>query len=144
MNQFSALGQLSGQKVPFLCFACRMGIKRALPFYVEELGARPRLDWAKIVCPRCKAQMVYMGRYFKIPPQSALDQWRKVELLWRSGWMANDTNGRGPETLREARDFVAPPSLNAQCQASQRQREREERWRRLRLQREYLRRHKAD
>lgn len=80
--------------------------------------------------------MVYMGRYFKIPPQNALDQWRKAELLWRNGWVASGYL-EGPQSLRDAREWVQKKGARAAAQRDSRSRAAsEEHWRRLRKKRE--------
>lgn len=80
----------SRQKVPVVCFRCRVGMKRVAPLRLKYEDAvnkeRPSTGYK---CPRCSEPMAYVGRYFKIPPQSALKQWRKAELLWQSGWLAD-------------------------------------------------------
>ncbi len=112
-----------------------------LPHPYEELGDRPYPMSPNAKCPKCKKKLVYLGRYFKIPPQNAFDQWRKVELLWRSGWTANGCSS-GPRTVRDAREF-AQQIPDAKDRAHlQKQAEAEERWRQLQLKRFYLKRHK--
>jgi hypothetical protein len=133
MNQFPFS---SKQKALFVCFKCRVGGKRVLPFYWEESGKPGR--WP---CPKCKKPLVFLGRYFKIPSQSALDQWRKAELLWRSGWIADGFSG-GPPTLRDAREFVQVPEAIPR-HSMKRRAENEERWRKLRAKREQFQRHKT-
>lgn len=132
----------SKQKVPFVCFHCRISTKIPLALYYEEIGEKRWAQGVNAQCPRCKKPLAFLGRYFKVPPQSALNQWRKAELLWRSGWIA-DGYSNSPKTLRDAREFVQTPATINPRGTLQRRMENEERWRRLRAKREHLRRHKG-
>ncbi|BCM91381.1 hypothetical protein IAD21_03253 [Abditibacteriota bacterium] len=131
----------SKQKVPFVCFDCRISVKIPLPSYYEEIGDKNCAQRTNTQCPRCKKPMAYLGRYFKIPPKNALTQWRKAELLWRNGWSA-DGYSDSPKTLREAREFIQKPDMTTTRRALKRRAENEERWRRLRAKRDRLLRHK--
>lgn len=52
-----------------------------------------------------------MGRYFRAPSARSLDQWRKVEMLFNAGVRFSGTQscrlGRFPDTMREAKEFIA-------------------------------------
>ena len=116
------------QKLPFVCFACRLVVKHTAPFHWEEYPHifesghnRPQLVFR---CPRCSRTLCFLGRYFKAAPRSAPNQWRKVEALWRAGWRAD---GRQPcgariKTLRDAREHL---EHGAQPGASQQRRKSE-------------------
>lgn len=138
MNQFP---HDSKQKAPFLCFACRITIKIPLPFYYGEIGEKNWAQRANPQCPSCKKPMAYLGRYFKVPPRSALNQWRKAELLWQNGWIADGYSG-APRTRRDAREFLQKPDPTIAGLLLKRRLENEERWRRLRAKRQHLQRHK--
>jgi hypothetical protein len=51
-----------------------------------------------------------MGRAFKAPKKADIEQWKKVEALWRAGfrfWSVWSTEVEPlPERLREVEDFV--------------------------------------
>lgn len=84
--------------VAHACFNCRKSWK--LP---EESAA---------VCPQCEQPVSWMGRAFKAPRKSDVEQWKKVEELWLAGFrFFPNTRGREvapyPERLRDAAGFVA-------------------------------------
>ena len=124
----------SNQKVPFVCFICRAAIKLPPDFYWEEIGPRVWTSKATPKCPTCQKPMVCMDRYFKVPPRSALNQWRKAELLWRNGWVADGYSG-SPRTLRDARELLQKPSSEAMTRAASLRANNEKRWRLLRAKR---------
>lgn len=122
------------QKVPFVCFGCRAAIKLPLGFCREEFGERVWSSQVAPECPTCKKTMTYLGRYFKVPPRSSLNQWRKDELLWRRGWIA-DGYSDAPRTLRDAREFIQRPNTIVTNCTLKRRAETEKRWRQLRAKR---------
>ena len=66
--------------VHFACFDCRKAFKqRGSSNWDPAVPERP------YPCPECKRPMSRLGRYFKSPPQRAIRQWLKVELLYRHG-----------------------------------------------------------
>jgi hypothetical protein len=66
--------------VHFACFDCRKGFKqRGSSNWDADVPQRP------FPCPECKQPMTRLGRYFKAPPQRAVRQWLKVELLYGYG-----------------------------------------------------------
>lgn len=62
------------------------------------------------VCPHCAAPLFEMGRAFKAPKKADVEQWRKVEALWRLGfrfWSVGSTEVEPlPSRLRDVDDFV--------------------------------------
>jgi hypothetical protein len=52
-----------------------------------------------------------MGRYFRAPRKVDAAQWKKVEMLFRAGVYFGGTQspelGRFPDTVREAKEFIA-------------------------------------
>jgi hypothetical protein len=73
--------------VHFACFDCRKSFKqRGSSNWDSAIPDRP------YPCPECQRPMVRMGRYFKAPPQRALRQWVKVELLFIYGERFEDGN----------------------------------------------------
>jgi hypothetical protein len=78
------------------CFDCRKSWKvRA------DTGA---------VCPQCAAPLREMGRAFKAPKKADVEQWQKVEALWRAGfrfWPYPSSEVEPlPDRLREVDDFL--------------------------------------
>jgi DNA-directed RNA polymerase subunit RPC12/RpoP len=64
----------------------------------------------QLVCPACGQRAYQMGRYFKAPRKADVKQWRKVLLLYASGFRFW-SSARGdapalPHSLREAERFV--------------------------------------
>jgi len=57
-------------------------------------------------CPDCKQRLTLVGRAFRAPRQQDIEQWRKVEILARSGFTFWSSVGRYPDTVSEARKFV--------------------------------------
>jgi ssDNA-binding Zn-finger/Zn-ribbon topoisomerase 1 len=83
--------------VAHACFECRKSWKRS-----EESGA---------TCPECGGSLHWMGRAFKAPKKSNLEQWEKVEALWGAGFrFIAHTRWRKvepyPERLREVTAFI--------------------------------------
>ena len=127
------------QKVPFVCFGCRVGLKKTIPFLLEECGDIPRPNQRPYVrneirCPRCEQPMAFVGRYFKIPARSDEKNWRKAEILWKSGWCADGHGGKiGPRTLCDARNYLSElPDATQKANARRRRRETQILWRRAR------------
>jgi DNA-directed RNA polymerase subunit RPC12/RpoP len=56
------------------CFVCRKSFKVA-----------PRGD-SSAVCPACGSALFLMGRSFRTPPMDNVDQWAKVEALYKAGF----------------------------------------------------------
>lgn len=86
------------------CFHCRKSFKRD----VSDFLFIPK-------CPDCGALTHVMGRYFRAPSSRSLDQWRKVEMLFNAGVRFSGTQscalGRFPNTVREAKEFIARNAL---------------------------------
>lgn len=79
------------------CFDCRKSWKLS-----EESTA---------ICPQCSGALHWMGRAFKPPKRSDIEQWKKVESLWRAGFrFIPNTGWRDvepyPERLREIPAFI--------------------------------------
>jgi hypothetical protein len=87
---------------PHVCFTCRLSFKRS----------RAGADEGR-TCPQCGGPVARLARKFKAPPMDDLAQWEKVRLLVDNGFLFGtvyDEQGQSvayPETLREARAFVA-------------------------------------
>ncbi len=67
-------------KVHFACFDCRSCFKQP-----NSSNWNPDVERRSQVCPKCKSEMVRLGRYFKAPSKRAIRQWLKVELLHEFG-----------------------------------------------------------
>ena len=71
-------------------------------------------DWTppRFVCPDCRQDLTLAGidQSFRTPARNNINQWRKVELLVRSGFIfskhALPYPEKPPATLSEAREFV--------------------------------------
>lgn len=93
----------------YACFTCRKMFRQWTPY---EL-ARPLLpgQTRSIVCPQCAQPMHDLGKDFKAPKQRDVEQWRKVELLFRHGCTFHSCgcNGPGPRParLRDVQPFLA-------------------------------------
>jgi hypothetical protein len=77
------------------CFDCRKSWKR--PGEQEHL------------CPECKTPLAMMGRTFRVPPRSKLDQWEKVRRLWDAGfrfWNTSTNAEPYPADLRDVDGFI--------------------------------------
>ncbi len=91
----------------FACFSCRTAQKR-------HFDATPN-DYPKTMeCPICKDTMINLGRHFKAPKKSDLNQWKKVKYLADYGFVfqkirINKNSYESipyPKTLSEAKEFV--------------------------------------
>lgn len=95
----------------FACFDCRKSFKRA----VNLAKTQPN----KLVCPNCGGIAVNLGRHFKPPKTSDIEQWKKVKFLFDHGFHFQkipvfDPNNSHiiigsvpyPDTLEQAKEFV--------------------------------------
>ena len=88
----------------YACTTCRRSFKR------PGGAAAPR----ERVCPHCGGTAKEMGRHFKAPRATDLDQWEKVRFLIENGFpfhrIYDKRRGGGivayPKTLTEAKGFV--------------------------------------
>lgn len=83
--------------VAHACFECRKSWKLA--------------DKQAAICPQCRSELSRMGRGFKAPKKSDLEQWKKVEALWRAGFrFPSHESWRRiepyPERFREVEAFI--------------------------------------
>lgn len=133
--------------LPFVCLACRKSWK--LPWIpqpyltapVDEIPPAMRY----LPCPQCGGALIFVGRYFKTPPTSAVKQWRKVEMLWESDWRASGQGGTHQENLRDAQEYAQNQVRRCLTQERKRQRSivaqkrkrqtQDKRWRRARYRR---------
>ncbi|RYZ67103.1 MAG: hypothetical protein EOP09_11605, partial [Proteobacteria bacterium] len=100
-------------KVKCACFHCRKCFKQRSWL---DLPQRLRnADGARIFsCPQCRQPMTNMGWDFKVPRQTDVEQWKKVELLAKNGWSfhsycCGDSNlgpGPRPARLKEVPQFL--------------------------------------
>ena len=88
----------SDKNFPFACFQCRKVFKRRVSASSGEIE-RPN-------CLRCGAELWFTGTAFRAPRQEDIKQWRKAEMLIRSGMVFSPNSGALPETLREAIPFL--------------------------------------
>jgi len=85
--------------VAHACFICRKSYKLA-----QRDGGTP-------VCPECSGQLNEMGRSFKVPPNKNIEQWEKVEALYKHGFRFYSFRSYPdapplPEKLSEVETFV--------------------------------------
>src|SRR5437764_11825760 len=75
--------QIPRQRSPIMsshawsCFQCRRTVRGTPNVHLGEVE----------YCPECGIEMTYMGWAFRSPRRSDIDQWRKVELLRRAGYI---------------------------------------------------------
>jgi hypothetical protein len=87
---------------PFACVTCRRAFKK------------PPVEGQVRRCPICGGPAVQLSRKFKPPPQTDIEQWRKVDYLIAHGFRFESVHDpaqggeaiRYPETLAEARGFA--------------------------------------
>jgi hypothetical protein len=91
----------------FACFHCRKVFNKPMGQISPEVMSR-RVAWTPpcYQCDECGEQLHFTGAEFRPPSRQALDQWRKAELLIRSGFLFLKDVGPYPKTLSEARKFV--------------------------------------
>ena len=83
--------------VAHACFDCRKSWK------VRPVTAA--------VCPHCGSPLHEMGRSFKAPKRSEIEQWAKVRALWSAGFRFSSYRSHPdaealPERLRDVEDFI--------------------------------------
>ena len=92
----------------FACFhCCKLFNKPTGEIDPDVLSGRVSWRPPHYECAECGAQLHYTGAEFRPPSRRAIDQWRKAELLIRSGFLFHKDVGPYPKTLSEARAFVA-------------------------------------
>jgi hypothetical protein len=81
------------------CFRCR----RSFKFAPHDQREHP--------CPNCGGRAYEMGRSFKAPPKSNLEQWRKVQALFAHGFRFSSYRSSGgpplPKRYRDVERFVS-------------------------------------
>ena len=81
------------------CFSCRKSFKMS-----------PRAEF-QARCPNCGGLAMEMGRSFKAPPQSDVQQWEKVRRLYVAGFRFRSYRSNDdppyPDTLAEVDAFIA-------------------------------------
>ncbi len=97
-------------KEPFACFECRKSFKQTSRWELPE-DRRPKEGEPRVVlCPQCAKPMADMGLDFKAPKKTAIDQWKKVELLYKAGFRFDSCGccgpGYRPAELREVGAFI--------------------------------------
>jgi hypothetical protein len=93
----------------------RVVLPRGPDYLIAHACFHCRKSWkvradAGSVCPQCASPLHEMGRAFKAPKKSDVEQWRKVEALWLAGfrfWSVGSTEVEPlPDRLRDVEDFV--------------------------------------
>jgi hypothetical protein len=105
-------------QIQFACFDCRKVFKRPFTDKKQQrsiwlsrrtLGTSPLEPFVTPVhhCPDCNGLLTMMCRAFRAPRQTDIEQWGKAEFLVRSGFQFHSSAGRYPDTLNQARKFMA-------------------------------------
>jgi NAD-dependent SIR2 family protein deacetylase len=94
----------------FACFHCRKVFRKPyLPTGEQRQDARGR--WYPVMkpptCPDCGESMIDMGRYFKPPKRTNVQQWEKVRQLRQNGVIFNGYAGRIPKRLSQVKPYLA-------------------------------------
>lgn len=96
-------------KEHYACFSCRKMFRRPSRhglLYPPPVGQVPVAP-----CPDCGQPMRDMGRDFKAPKRSDVEQWKKVVLLYTHGYTFHscgcDGPGPRPKRLKDVAPFLA-------------------------------------
>src|SRR5262249_37724894 len=93
--------------VHFACFDCRKAFKQR-----GSSNWDPAVPLRPFPCPNCKKPMTRLGRYFKTPPQRAVREWLKIELLYHYGERFEreeyDRGGRFRNLASTLRNLTSP------------------------------------
>jgi hypothetical protein len=112
--------------LPFVCFKCRKAFKK------KPLFSAPTL-LQETPCPQCGRALAFVGRYFKAPPRQDIKQWRKVQLLYESGWRADGYQARHLSTLSVAKTHLQEqPAKERDARIQRKQEEQQRKWSKLR------------
>jgi len=98
-------------KEPFACFTCRKSFKHQSRWDLSE-SERPAPGAKRVVlCPQCRQPMADMGLDFKAPPQTDVEQWKKVQALYEAGFTFYSCGccgpGYRPADLKDVAAFIA-------------------------------------
>ena len=91
--------------VSFACLNCRRAFKREV---------NPAQSSLKLDCHNCSSSAYNLGRHFKAPKRTDLQQWKKIEFLLQHGFRFQKIRTSShhhdtvpyPQTLAQAREFV--------------------------------------
>lgn len=88
-------------RVAHACFVCRRSFKLAV---ADDEQSERR-------CPGCGGLLHWMGRSFRAPKRTDLDQWKKVERLWHAGFRFQSYRSASdaeplPDRLQDLDDFL--------------------------------------
>jgi hypothetical protein len=112
--------------LPFVCFKCRKAFKKGPQFSAPTL-------LHETPCPQCGRALAFVGRYFKAPPRQNLKQWRKVQLLYESGWRADGYQARHLSTLRAAKTHLRElPEQERAAHVRRKQEDQQQKWSKMR------------
>ena len=81
-----------------VCFRCRKAFKR---FFLDEVN--PGGESHPPCCPECRGRVVDMGPGFRPPPQSQVNEWKRLEALARVNVHLSCCGG--PKQPKTAFDF---------------------------------------
>jgi DNA-directed RNA polymerase subunit RPC12/RpoP len=112
--------------LPFVCFKCRKAFNKKPQFSAPMLLHENS-------CPQCGRALAFVGRYFKAPPRQNLKQWRKVQLLYESGWRADGYQARHLSTLRAAKTHLREQQAQEHAAIIRRKQEnQQQKWSKMR------------
>lgn len=82
-------------RVAHACFECRKSFK------IITCDETPK-------CPECSGEIYWMGRSFKAPKKTDIQQWKKVRLLYAHGFRFTGSGAHPPlpERLQDVVTFV--------------------------------------
>ncbi len=95
------------------CFTCRKVFKKTVPGKSRELHrdcyVLGMTETVSFRCPECGGSLHAMGKTFRAPRSSQLEQWKVVEALFQAGFRF--MSGRGshaelPTRLRDVEQFI--------------------------------------
>jgi hypothetical protein len=95
------------------CFTCRKVFKKTVPGKSRELprdcyglGMTETLSFR---CPECGGSLYAMGKTFRAPRSSQVEQWKVIELLFHAGFRfisGRDIHAELPTRLRDVGQFI--------------------------------------
>ena len=95
------------------CFTCRKVFKKTVPGKSRELHRDCYMlgmtETVSFRCPQCGGSLHAMGKTFRAPRSSQVEQWKVVEALFQEGFRF--MSGRGshaelPTRLRDVEPFI--------------------------------------
>ncbi len=97
----------------FVCLDCRRSIKCFAPYVWNGDGVRPRqiILTEKVICPKCRGEMICVGKKFTTPRKADDAAWKKLQWLIENGWRGSDWPVSPRMTLLELRQSLSDEKL---------------------------------